>query len=88
MRRNLEATLVLVTLVLVMAGCYEEHGTIEATPQAEPAAETPAAPGGEGATYGNTANPGHAGAVQAARNTEDRIAERQRELEKALEDQD
>ena len=91
MRWNLARNLAVVPLVLglVLAGCYEHHDTVDATaPDAAPAPQTQTGAGGVGATYGNTPNPSHSGAMQAAHNTEDRIAERQRELEKAMEDQD
>ena len=84
MRWNLTRSLAVVSLVLVSAGCYEQHDTVDATsPEAAPAPETRT---GAVASYGNTPNPSHSGAMQAARNTEDRIGERQRELEKAMED--
>lgn len=85
MRWNPARNLAVVSLVVVLAGCYEHHDTVDATSPEAPAPQTRT---GAVAGYGNTPNPSHSGVMQAARNTEDRIAQRQRELEKAMEDQD
>jgi hypothetical protein len=72
-----------------MGGCYEEHAaTPEPQPVPEPApVEQPAS--GRGSATEVASPPGSAlgGARRAAQNTVDDIEQRQRELEKSLEDQ-
>ena len=76
--RNLVAATVLTTLML--SGCYAYED-----PPAQPAAPVVAPTAGP-SIGSSSARPGRAGAMQAAQNTVDKIGERQRELEKALED--
>jgi len=86
--RNLLAAAVLVTLML--SGCYEYE---------DPPAQAPAPSASNTATPQSgalpaagpssaSARPSRAGAMQAAQRIVDKIGERQRELEKALEDPD
>ncbi len=82
-----------VTLLFVLSGCYEYEQ--EPLPAQAPAAAGDAGP--PATETASTANPStgqadtrpsHHGAVGAAHNTLEKVNERQRELEKALEDQD
>ncbi len=81
--RNLVAATVLTTLML--SGCYAyEDPPAQAT--APPAPPAPPVAGPSSSTGSSSARPSRAGAKQAAQNTVDKIGERQKELEKALED--
>lgn len=76
------------SMTLVLAGCYVEEDSARApaptpveTAEAEPAEPAPARStrsGGGGSTYG--------AAKRSAKSTNDKLAERQRELERQLED--
>ena len=76
-----------IAAMLALSGCYEyEQQPVAA--QAPPAQGTGGTPAADRDSGASQARPGHAGARQAAQNTVDKVGERQRELEKALEDQD
>ncbi len=85
------AAIPIVILLFALSGCdqYEQ----------EPVSRQPPAPSSDPAAADNdptagppyphaVARPSYAGARQAAHNTLDKLNDRQRELEKALEDQD
>ena len=74
--------LVAATLLTTLSGCYE----YEDPPAQATAPPAPPVAGPSSSTGSSSARPSHAGAKQAAQNTVDKIGERQRELEKALED--
>ena len=81
--------LVAATLLTTLSGCYEYEDP-PAQPPA-PSASNAATPQGGAAPTGPSsasARPSRAGAKQAAQRTVDKVEERQRELEKALEDPD
>lgn len=90
--RNVLATGVAtgVVVTLMLSGCYEYEDPPVQPPA--PSASNVATPqGGVAPAAGPSsasARPSHAGAKQAAQRTVDKIGERQRELEKALEDPD
>ena len=76
---SLSCGVVLVTILAVAGGCYEEE------PQPQAAAPNPAQPaaapaGGRGEASGGNA---YGGAKRAAQKTADKVQERQQEIEKA-----
>ncbi len=83
--RGLSVTAV---VTLMFSGCYEyEDAPAPATTASAPDGGTPAP--AAGASRGrDTARPSQAGARQAAANTVERSNQHQRDIEKALEDQD
>ncbi len=89
MPRNLRHTMTTgaaAAMLILAGGCYEQHGDPAPQPAPQPATvEATPTPGGT--THQSTARPSHAGARQAAHNTVDRLAEHQREIEKAIENQ-
>ncbi len=80
-------------VALILSGCLEYEDP--PVPPAAPAASSAMAPeggappaAGPSSASASSARPSRAGAKQAAQRTVDKIEERQRELEKALDDQD
>lgn len=72
-----------IALLVTAGGCYEEH----APPPQETTAQQPPPPGpGAGTGLTDTPRPSHAAAKRSAQNTVDKVEQRQRELEKMLED--
>ncbi len=85
------AAIPIVILLLELSGCdqYEQEPVSRQPPAPSPApAEADNAPTAGTPSLHAGARPSHAGARQAAHNTIDKVHERQRELEKALEDQE
>ncbi len=68
----------------MLVGCYEEHAPAPQYSQQEPAVQQP--PPQQGG-IDNMQRPSQAGAKRAAENTVDRVGQRQRELEEAIDDQ-
>ena len=79
-------------VALILSGCYEYEDP--PVPPAAPSASSAMAPEGgappatgSSSASASSARPSRAGAKHAAQRTVDRIEERQRELEKALDDE-
>jgi hypothetical protein len=68
------------------AGCYEQHSESPPAAGSAEGSQPPADSGGT--TYGSGARPSHSQARGAAERTVDRMDEHQREIEKAIEDQE
>ena len=84
-------SIAVVVILFALTGCYEyeEQPVVAQTPVPVPADNAPPADQMTGRSTGQAdARPSHRGARQAAHNAIEGINERQRELEKALEDQD